>query len=202
MKSRDEAVILKELKSGNDVAFRYQTKDSYANNSFSRMKLGLKGSRKAIEKVEVLARQDRAKGLAAAPKQNQPSEASPDTPSPAITFNGSGKSTLVNDTKNGDQFCDAAELSEYPPLINTPKMAAIKDNLLNDAYSVKYVAPVSLDFVDRGTTVWHHFPSNGTDIALYSKGAARARGSVIRNGMSFHETRWQGTWKQDPGQGL
>ena len=151
MKSRDEAVILKELKSGNDVAFRYQTKDSYANNSFKRMKLGLKGSRKAIKKVEVLARQGRAKGLEAAPKQNQPSEASPDTPSPAITFNGSGKSTLVNDTKNGDQFCDAAELSEFPQLINAPKNGSDQRQLAQRRLQREICSPCFFGF--RRT--WH-----------------------------------------------
>ncbi|WP_299350526.1 hypothetical protein [uncultured Shimia sp.] len=47
-----QADVLEEMKSGKDITFRYQSEANYAEDSFKRMRLGLKGSRKAIEALE------------------------------------------------------------------------------------------------------------------------------------------------------
>ena len=51
---RKQTWMLEEMKSGQDITFRYQTEASYAVNEFKRMTLSLKGSRQAIERLEAM----------------------------------------------------------------------------------------------------------------------------------------------------
>lgn len=198
----DEASILREMKSGEDITFRYQTVASASENKFKRMKLGLKGSRRALDQLQSATP---GQDLVAQPKTQDPIK--PPTTvttvqAPKITPSGSGKSFLVNETKDGDRFCDAAELSEYPPQINAPEMERILYGTQHDAHTKKYVRPVSVDFVGRGTTVWEGFPAGSDGIAFYANGAVLSRGHVIRNGKIFQEKKWQGSWQQDPKLGM
>ena len=200
--ARDQERVLEEFQSGKDITFRYKSVDSYSEDKFKRMRLSLKGSRKAItqlrsstrsgEELSSVNKTDASPlpALIAAPRASAPIKAS-----------GSGKSYLVNETKNGDNFCDAAELEAYPEQINSPEMEWTR-NLLTDAYNVKYVRPVSLDFVGRGTTVWDQFPGNSNDTALYANGAAVARGTVVQGQEVSHARRWEGSWQQANGSGL
>ena len=202
---QNEAALLEEIKSGKDITFRYQTKASYADDAFKRMKMGLKGSRRAIEALQ----NDRRLPQRAPPPQTSSTSQNTPTPTtdtassdPQAPTTGSGKSYVVNETRHGDDFCDAPELPGLPPQLDAPEMAWFKSNLLNSAYHVKYVRPLSMDFVGRGMTLWKQFPRNSTDTALYANGAVVARGTMISNGQPRHDTRWKGSWQQDPGMGL
>lgn len=203
---QDEAAVLEVMKSGSDITFRYQSEASYADNAFKRMKLGLKGSRRAIEALENDNRLPQR--TAAAPSTSQTKTSPPASQStgsssdPQPPTSGSGTSYVVNETRNGDEFCDAPALDGLPPQLNGPEMGWYKEILQNDAYSKKYIKPVSMDFVGRGTTVWRQFPGNSNDTALYKNGAAVARGTMISNGQPRHDTRWTGSWQQDAGMGL
>lgn len=202
--ARDQAQILQEFQSGKDITFRYQSEASYAENSFKRMRLSLKGSRRAIDALRSQSQpgvERASKPEAREPVRPAPAPAAAPSRNSPVTPTGSGPSYLVNDTKDGDRFCDAEELDQYPQQINAPEMEWTR-YLLTDAYSVKYVKPVSLDFVARGTTVWEQFPGNGNDIALYSNGAAVARGTVIQGSQVFHGTRWEGSWQRENQLGL
>ncbi|MEO9574122.1 MAG: SH3 domain-containing protein [Tateyamaria sp.] len=206
---QDKDSMLEHIKSAKDITFRYQTKASYAENAFKNMKMGLKGSRRAIEALQ------NDKRLAQSPSSEQTAPKSITVPStstdtstgttssaPQAPTSGFGKSYVVNETRNGDTFCDAKELGSYPPQLDVPEMEWKKTQLLNDAYSVKYVNPVSMDFIGRGMTLWRQFPGNSNDTALYANGAAVARGTMISNGKVRHDTRWKGSWEQKPGVGL
>lgn len=210
--SSDEAAILEALKSARDITFRYQSRASYAENSYKTMKLGLKGSRDAIEKVETFARQLRTQTPATAATKPATTPFSTSAPAsssstntltqstPEIKPDGSGKSFLVNDTKHGDRFCDAAEMDAYPPQLYAPQMKVLGN--LADAYNEKYTNPVSLDFLGRGTSVWDGFPPAG-DLALYRNGAAIGRGTNIRGSTIYeNEEKWRGSWQISGGGGL
>jgi len=199
----DQARILEEFQSGKDITFRYQSAASYADDSFKRMRLSLKGSRHAIDELRSKTRpgeEPMAEAEADSPVQSASAAAS--VAGRPVTPTGSGQSYIVNETRNGDNFCDAPELDEYPRQINAPEMEWIGNTLLTDEYSVKYVNPVSLDFVARGTTVWRQFPGNSNDTILYANGAAVARGQVIQGSNVFHGPRWEGSWQHEEGLGL
>lgn len=200
--ARDQARILEEFQSGNDISFRYQSAASYAENSFRRMRMSLKGSRRAIDEL----RSETRSGLTLADQETKAPARTASAPAletgqPALP-SGSGQTYIVDETRDGIAFCDAAELDEYPPQINAPEMEWIGNRLLNDEYSVKYTNPVSLDFIGRGTTVWAQFPRNSTDTVLYANGAAVARGQMIQGTNVYHGPRWEGTWQLEDGLGL
>ncbi|MBR9842251.1 MAG: SH3 domain-containing protein [Rhodobacteraceae bacterium] len=196
----NEAWVLEEFQSGKDIEFRYQTEQSYAQNSYKTMRMSLKGSRKAIDALrrQPVGRQATPRPVAqvASPAVSAPAASNPAMPT------GGGKTYIVTETKHGDRFCDAPELEGYPPQLNAPQMDWARNRLLNDPYSVKYVNPVSMDFIGRGTTVWRQFPRNNTDIILYGNGAAIARGSVINGSTPSYGPRWKGSWQREDGAGL
>ncbi|WP_243613780.1 SH3 domain-containing protein [Shimia aestuarii] len=195
---------LEAFQSGRDIAFRYQTRASYQSNSFKTMRLSLKGSRKAIDALR--SQGGRAPAPSVPVAKARPSVAPAPKPAPVAAApaapTGRGETFIVNETRDGDQFCDAAELDAYPPQVYAPEMEVKRKSLLNDPYEVKYVNPVSVDFVGRGTTVWRQFPANSTDTILYGNGAAIARGSVIRGSTPGYGARWRGGWEIRDGIGL
>ena len=187
---------LEAFQSGRDIAFRYQTRASYQSNSFKTMRLSLKGSRKAIDALRSQGRETPVPSVSVTPGPVMPKPAVVATaPSAPSAPTGRGKTYIVNETRDGDQFCDATELEAYPPQVYAPEMKVKRQSLLNDPYEVKSVNPVSVDFVGRGTTVWRQFPANSTDTVLYGNGAAIARGSVVRGATPGYGPRWQGGWE-------
>ena len=121
IKTRFEAAMLEAMKSGQSITFRYQTEKSYADNSFMRMTLGLKGSRQAIEMVEAVAMPDHSdagQAPAASDVATKTAAAGSGTAGTEVAASGDGVTFFQDDTQDGDEFCPARELADFPEHIS------------------------------------------------------------------------------------
>ena len=171
------------------------------------MKLSLKGSRQAILQLETSTWPDTEQ----LPTTNSEAEnaaassSAASTSLPEVTASGSGTTYYIDDKKDGDQFCIAEQLSEFPPHFYSELPEAVKKGWLADR--THYLEPASLDFAGIGTTVWGGFLSGGQQLVLYANGAAkqvRDGGWLNASGKPIYglEEVFEGSWERDSGRGL
>ncbi|WP_299425740.1 hypothetical protein [uncultured Shimia sp.] len=202
---RNQAAMLEAFKSGDTVKFRYQTEASYAENEFKTMTLGLKGSRKAIEAVQRYA-------PAPAVTTNTTRTTQPvSPPSSNVSDNGAqpepnytgGPSYYQENTKDGDQFCQAVETAEYPQHFYSEIAPRSQQSWLESPNGT--LKPADLDYLGSATTVWKWgapVRRSGKPWVLYKNGAAKRLNYTARDGVFDVYEDFSGSWQRDGGRGV
>jgi len=190
---------LEAMKSGSTINFRYQTKDSLAQNKFNNFTLGLTGSRDAIEHVERLSA--KIANQSEQPRVDQSTSVAPTVSQPTQQPNGefatSGISHYEGDVQDGDVLCLAGEAAGYPSYFYAEIPEQFQGIYLEDP--TKRIKPATTDFLQTtGATLWYGL-TNGLPVILYRDGRAVAIQAGARNGV---ELKYEGMWGIDPLQGI
>lgn len=202
---RNEAAMLEAFSSAETVQFRYQTYDSYEENAFKRMTLPLKGSRKAIDELKRRAPAPvRTSGtIGSRPQVSPPSANVSDTgaqPEPNYT---SGVSYYQENTKDGDQFCQAVETADFPQHFFSEIDETSRRLWLESPDGT--LKPADLDFLGTATTVWMWggpVRRSGKPWVLYKNGAAKRLNYTARDGVFDVYEDFSGSWQRDGGRGV
>ncbi len=193
------AQTLNALKSGADVTFRYQTRDSYKEDAFKNMRMSLKGSRGAIEEIQAI-QVDTAPAPVAAAVPVVPSDTNAATSEPDYT---GGTTFFEPDTKDGDRFCQAQEVSAFPPHFYSEFEPSFQKGWLESADQT--LKPANLDYLGSATTVWEWGSAkrrSGKPLVLYSNGAAKRLSYTARDGVFDVYEIFSGSWQRDSGRGV
>ncbi|MCO4824444.1 MAG: sel1 repeat family protein [Amylibacter sp.] len=174
---------LSALKSGKDITFRYQSKNSAKKNKLFSNTLSLKGSYRAIKIVEDLFDEDNDQEPNNQAAQNTiTSNAKPKTPSatksvPQITdgqqMDGKNVIQYAQNSKGGDVLCTAPLADDYPTHFYAGLPERVRNFYLEDPTNT--IKPVLSEYLQGpSTTVWTGF-----------HGAARMRLILYKNGTSL-----------------
>jgi len=201
--ARNQAPMLEAFKSGNTVKFRYQTQASYAQDQFKTMTMGLKGSRKAIEALERETALARPSSVQTTPaSQTSSPQAAPaaqrTVAEPSYT---GGTSYYHEDTKNGDIFCAAEEVDQFPPHFFSEIPERYQTSWLEDPTGD--IKPANLDYLNTATTVWDNgIQANSSRLVFYKNGALKDIQHTARDAVFDVYEIYTGSWQRDPGRGI
>ncbi|SMP27696.1 tetratricopeptide repeat protein [Shimia sagamensis] len=202
---RNQAAMLEAFKSGDTIKFRYQTEASYAQNKFKNMTLGLKGSRKAIEAVQRSAPApavNTGNSSSNRPVSPPTSNVSDTGAQPEPNYTG-GPSYYQENTKDGDQFCQAVETAEYPPHFYSEFEPETQRLWLESPNHT--LKPADLDYLGSATTVWMWGAAtrrSGEPWVLYKNGTAKRLNHTARDGIFDVYEDFSGSWQRDGARGV